>query len=113
MILDANGNLAGPFGVMGGHYQAAGHADFLWHLLVEGMNPQAALNAPRTFATEGVVRVEATVPQDLRDELTRRGHRLTEWPRPIGGGQAIIVDRARGTLVAGSDPRKDGSAMAV
>jgi gamma-glutamyltranspeptidase/glutathione hydrolase len=112
MILDSDDSPVGSFGVMGGHYQAAGHADFVRRLLIEGLDPQQAINAPRTFATEGVLRVEPILPEALRLDLTRRGHRLPQWTRPIGGAQAIIRD-ASGTLIAASDPRKDGCAIAI
>jgi gamma-glutamyltranspeptidase/glutathione hydrolase len=30
---------------------------------------------------------------------------------PLGGGQAIWIDHAAGTLTGGSEPRKDGIAL--
>ena len=112
MITMPDGRPIGPFGVMGGHYQAAGHANFVLNLLVRAMDPQQALNAPRSFATEGVLRVEATLGDSVVQDLQARGHDVLVWERPIGGGQAIMTDLARGVLVAGSDPRKDGCALA-
>jgi gamma-glutamyltranspeptidase/glutathione hydrolase len=47
----------------------------------------------------------------MREKLIALGHVLTGVERPLGGGQAIMIDRERGILVGGSDPRKDGAAL--
>ncbi len=101
------------FGVMGGHYQPVGHAHVLGNMLEYGMDPQAALDCPRLFFEEGGVTVEAGVHDALRRDLKRRGHRIVpaEPDHPLGGGQVIAIDRRRGVLIAGSDPRKDGVAL--
>jgi gamma-glutamyltranspeptidase/glutathione hydrolase len=113
MMVAEDGLPIGPFGVMGGDYQAAGHADFVRRVAFEGLNPQQAINAPRTFAIEGVLRVEPTLDGEVRSDLESRGHRVIEWEKPIGGAQAILIDRERGVLCAASDPRKDGCAIAL
>jgi gamma-glutamyltranspeptidase/glutathione hydrolase len=110
-MLMKNGRLAGPFGVMGGQYQASGHVALLSNVLDRGLDPQAALDAPRSFAFGGVLDLEASQPGWLDADLARRGHRAVRSGQPIGGGQMILVDHERGVLVAGSDPRKDGCAL--
>ena len=101
----------GVFGVMGGHYQAAGHAALLSGLLDRGLNPQAALDAPRFFAFEDRLEIEPGFSGATLADLKARGHRLLPAPKPIGGGQVILLDREKGCLVAGSDSRKDGCAL--
>jgi gamma-glutamyltranspeptidase/glutathione hydrolase len=100
-----------PFGVMGGNYQATGHAMLLMHVLDRGLDLQAALEQPRSFALQGKLQLEATVDADIAADLKRRGHELDELVKPHGAGQAIWIDHARGVLLGGSDPRKDGCAL--
>jgi gamma-glutamyltranspeptidase/glutathione hydrolase len=100
-----------PFGVMGGHFQATGHAQFLHRLLDRGLDPQQAAEAPRTFAFQGVLQVEHFNTPAIVEDLARRGHRIEYLEVPIGGCQAIWIDHARGVLIGGSEPRKDGLAL--
>ena len=105
------GELWCSFGVMGGNYQPVGQAHLLTRLIDDGLDPQAALDAPRIMPYPGDVEVEAGVGRAARLGLAQRGHRLVDTDSPLGGGQAIVVDRRRGVLIGGSDPRKDGLAL--
>ncbi len=106
-----NGRAVMPFGVMGGHYQATGHANFLSNIFDLGMDIQSASDAPRSFAFDGVLSIEPTYPRELGDELARRGHNVSWVEAPHGGCQAIWIDHARGVLLGASDHRKDGMAL--
>lgn len=105
------GNTVAGFGVMGGAYQPVGHARVLSNLVDFDMDLQSALDAPRAFATEGVLRVERGYGEAVRADLTRRGHSIETPHEPIGGAQAIWIDSETGTLQGASDPRKDGCAL--
>jgi gamma-glutamyltranspeptidase/glutathione hydrolase len=100
-----------PFGVMGGQYQAAGHAAFLSALIDQGMDLQQAMDQPRSFATEGRLDVEVSMPADIRDDLAARGHVINVLASPMGGSQAIRIGAQTGLLEGGSDSRKDGMAL--
>jgi gamma-glutamyltranspeptidase/glutathione hydrolase len=106
-----DGKVSHCYGVMGGGYQPVGHAHVLSNMFDYGMDPQEALDSPRAFLQEGALECEPGIPEKIRSELARMGHRVAEPPRPLGGGQIIAVDWERGTLAAGSDPRKDGLAL--
>jgi gamma-glutamyltranspeptidase/glutathione hydrolase len=100
-----------PYGVMGGHFQPMGHSLFLTNMLEYGLDIQEALDLPRLFPLRGKVQLEHGIPHDIAEKLARLGHELVTADRPHGGGQAIWIDRARGCLVGGSEPRKDGMAL--
>ena len=63
------------FGVMGGHYQPVGHAHVLTNLVDFGLDPQAAIDAPRAFAQAGNCDSNAASralrPQRSRSAATR------------------------------------------
>lgn len=108
--VDPDGNPT-AFGVMGGHYQATGHAQFVSGIADLGLDPQAALDLPRSFHHEGTLEVEEPL-SSLLGELRGLGHDARVAEDPIGGGQAIRQEY-RGkkmVLTAGSDFRKDGMA---
>ena len=100
-----------PFGVMGGHYQPMGQSWFLSNFLEHGLDIQEALDLPRIFPYQGQVQAERGFSPAMTDRLARLGHDVVEAARPLGGGQAIYIDRKRGVLVGGSEPRKDGLAL--
>ncbi len=102
-----------PFGVMGGQYQATGHARFISNILDFGMTPQAAIDGPRLFADSelGGLRVERGYTPEVHAALAALGHNVIDLPLPIGGAQAIRIDATTGLLEGGSDPRKDGIAL--
>ncbi len=102
-----------PFGVMGGHYQATGHGNFLSNVFDLGMDLQAASEAPRSFAFEGVLSIEPTFGKEIGAELAARGHNLKWADSAIGGCQAIWIDHERGILLGATDHRKDGVALGI
>ena len=110
-----DGRTVMPFGVMGGQYQAMGHAHFLSKMLDYGLDPQEAIDLPRLFPLPGtnIVEMETRLRETLGPEFERRGFVVQEPESPIGGAQAIWIDWERGVLLGGSDPRKDGFALGI
>jgi len=100
------------FGVMGGHYQACGHAHLLTNIIDHGMDVQQAIDCPRLFFDDAfrTLQAEAHIPEATVEVLRAKGHDVARAKAPIGGAQAILIERRKRTLAAGSDPRKDGHA---
>jgi gamma-glutamyltranspeptidase/glutathione hydrolase len=111
------GDLRIGFGIMGGWNQAQAHAQFVANVVDYGMNVQAALEAARF--TKGTfdgcdVQMEDRIPENVRAELTKRGHVLKilePFSFTVGQGEAVMRDRKRSVNFAGADPRSDGEAI--
>lgn len=100
-----------PFGVMGAAFQPLGHALLVSNMVDFGLDVQAAIDLPRLFIDGDVLSVEDGMPQAVCDDLAARGHRVVRRAEPWGGAQAVVIDRASGTLTGASDGRKDGCAL--
>lgn len=102
------------FGVMGGPMQPQGHAQMVVRLRDYGQNPQAASDAPRWRVVESLeVAVEQGFKPEVLDELSARGHQLTETApeASFSFGGAQLIYRLDDGYLAASDHRKDGQAV--
>jgi gamma-glutamyltranspeptidase/glutathione hydrolase len=104
------------FGIMGGWNQAQAHAQFVADIADYGMSIQQALEAGRFTkgSFEGCdVSLEALIPEDVRNALTRRGHEIRVVPPrsgTFGRGQAV-QSNGDGVHFGASEPRADGAAI--
>jgi gamma-glutamyltranspeptidase / glutathione hydrolase len=111
-------------GCPGGDDQGQADLQIILNILVFGMNPQQAVEAPR-FATEivvdsfwphpyrpGVLSVEPGIPEYTRAELQALGHTI-EVVGACGIGAVVAHrDPDTGVLSAGADPRRPTYALA-
>ena len=111
-------------GCPGGDDQAQADLQLVLNVLVFGMNPQQAVEAPR-FSTQtlvnsfyprvyrpGQLNVEAGIPEHVRAELQGLGHAVTETGACGVGAVVTHRDPATGVLSAGADPRRPTYALA-
>jgi len=112
-MVTREGKLAICFGVMGGFMQPQWHVQVLSNIVDHGMNPQQALDAPRFYFQSGnEFLIEPFFPKGVYEILKSRGHALAFGEGVFGGGQVIMVHPESGALMAGSEPRNDGCAVA-
>ena len=114
-VMNPDGSPLMAFGLMGGPMQAQGHLQMALRVFGYGQNPQAAADAPRWRVLAGrKVAVEPSMDPRLIEALRQRGHEIViEGPDAVfafGGAQMVL--RTEAGYVAGSDPRKDGQALA-
>ncbi len=84
------------------------------NLIDFGMSPQEAVDHPRHFHKTDTLLLEGRVPQTEVQRLRRMGHRVEvgeDYVVPAGGAQLIRI-LENGVRACGSDPRKDGCALA-
>lgn len=111
-----DGKLLMTFGTPGGDGQTQTLLQVFNNIVLFGMAPQAAVEAPRYRSSRGKsVAIESRVGLDARRELERRGHVLQVidgWTATFGGAQVIYVDPESGSLRTGADPRREAYGIA-
>jgi gamma-glutamyltranspeptidase/glutathione hydrolase len=104
----------GPFGVMGAPMQPQGHVQMVVNLVDYGMNPQTALDAPRwRFLQGNRVLFEQSGMRSIAMGLSDRGHEVCVSAEVGEFGKGQMVLRQDGVLIAASEPRADGMAIAT
>lgn len=113
------------FGTPGADAQVQTNLQVLTFLVDFDLDPQQAVEAPRwrSYQTGGEANWPHTVSDDLaieerfsasvREDLAARGHRV-QVVGPLDGGCSaqVILSEPDGTLLGGSDPRRDSLALA-
>jgi len=114
-IVAKDGRVAFVLGSPGAIRIVATVLTLLVNLVDFGMTADEANQAPRFLCqkNDSVLPLEGRFPPALRDELTRRGHRLQlygDFDLFFGGAQVIRVDRAGKRVEGSADPRRGGTA---
>lgn len=112
IVLDSSDRVQHVLGTPGGPTIITNVLQVLLNLVTYGLQPQAAVNAPKFHHQSLPDRIdyEPEINRDVLDNLRRRGHAI--HPRTsIGDFQLISVDQKRGVLQGASDPRGGGAAI--
>jgi gamma-glutamyltranspeptidase/glutathione hydrolase len=104
------------FGTPGGDGQTHTNLQVLHNILLFGMSPQEAIDAPRLRrAPTGELAIEDRVPPAVRAELERRGYRVlarSGWTAEFGGAQAVLLEDD-GRLQVAADRRREAAAAVL
>lgn len=125
-IVLKDGTLWCVFGTPGADHQVQVNLQVLTAMIDFGLDPQQAAEMPRWTSNlpgqyanwphsgEDALTVERRFPEAVRHELARRGHPVKTVGDLDGPCSVEIIrrDAATGMLLAGSDPRRDGWALA-
>ncbi len=80
--------------------------------LLSGVDPQAAVDAPRIHLEAGVLQAEPGVDEDALGRIEAGGQEVFRWSERnlfFGGVQIVTRDPETGELGGGGDPRRGGA----
>ena len=116
MALYPSGEFAFTLGTPGGDSQTQTILQITHNMLVFGMTPQQAIEAPRFRSLSGLqLAIEDRISEEALLDLRQRGHLLNlveGWTATFGGAHMIHHDPETGVLTAAADPRREAYAIA-
>ncbi len=126
-----NGKPVVAISVAGGDLQDQTTLNVLLNHLEFGMMPHEAVTAPRfntghhqnsfdpnrsraaAFVSPRSLRVNEEIPEEVKAELAKRGHKMSTTKGPIAHPVMIAIDPATGTVHAAGDPKAKRHAAAL
>ncbi len=89
-IIEKDSKPAFALGLVGGTRIFPSALQAIVNLIDHGMSPQEAVEAPRIWTLGEDLEMESAYPEELRSELIRRGHTISDL-KIIGGGMGMIA----------------------
>ena len=115
MVFNGDGSVFMVLGSPGGDGQPQTIVQMLNNVVLFGMTPQEAVDAPRWRAyQDGRVSIEPGVPDAALAALRARGHQVSTRPAgaEFGGAQMIMIHPTSKARIAGSDFRREAYSVA-
>ncbi len=130
-LVTKNGKPVIAISVAGGDLQDQTTLNVLLNHIEFGMSPDQAVTAPRfntshhqdsfdpnpdraaAFLGAGTLRVNEAIGADVRDDLARRGHKLSTTPGAIANPVMIYIDPENRMIHAAGDPKAGRHAAAI
>ncbi|MCL4459442.1 MAG: gamma-glutamyltransferase [Chloroflexi bacterium] len=112
-----DGHLFLVFGTPGADGQTQTLLQVLNNIVVFGMDIQQAVEAPRwRLYPENRLGLESRLAAVVGRRLEDQGHHIflmADWDFDLGSAQGIIIDRKKGVLFGGADPRREAYAIGL
>ncbi|MFQ5380314.1 MAG: gamma-glutamyltransferase [Dehalococcoidia bacterium] len=112
VILERDGSPFMALGLVGGTRIFPSAFQAIVNVVDHGMSAQEAVEAPRIWTLGEELELESGVPEEVRSELARRGHRIVELPI-IGAGMGMIRFDQDGSMTGASCWRADGTPVGL
>jgi gamma-glutamyltranspeptidase/glutathione hydrolase len=115
LVLDSTGTPAFAMATPGGDGQTQTLLQVMYNMVLFGMSPQAAVEAPRWRSHEDLkLALEPGIGESVQRELARRGHSVVVHPpsEEFGGAQVILIHPGSKARITGADERREAFSIA-